>query len=146
MHTWGENLTRHVYLHCLVPGGVLRDDGQWRAARGPPLNRSVRRHDERRGSPRIGGGIIFPVSEAHLAMSQSPYVNVHDRLERSLNSFATQSFRDQADRDYIAARLACRYELFPQFSCSSHQAIEKYLKAIFCCPTKRSSRALRAGR
>jgi len=53
-----------------------------------------------------------------------------DRLERSLNSFATQSFRDQADRDYIAARLACRYELFPQFLWSSHQAIEKYLKAI----------------
>jgi len=47
-----------------------------------------------------------------------------------LNSFATQSFRDQADRDYITARLACRYELFPQFLWSSHQAIEKYLKAI----------------
>jgi len=47
-----------------------------------------------------------------------------------LNSFATQSFRDQADRDYIVARLACRHELFPQFLWSSHQAIEKYLKAI----------------
>ena len=53
-----------------------------------------------------------------------------DRLNRSLNSFATQSFRDQADRDYIAARLACRFELFPQFLWSSQQAIEKYLKAI----------------
>lgn len=53
-----------------------------------------------------------------------------DRLDRSINSFATQSFRDQADRDYIAARLACRSELFPQFLWSSQQAIEKYLKAI----------------
>jgi HEPN domain-containing protein len=53
-----------------------------------------------------------------------------DRLDRSLNSFATQSFRDQADRDYITARIACRFELFPQFLWSAHQAIEKYLKAI----------------
>lgn len=53
-----------------------------------------------------------------------------DRVNRALNSFATQSFRDQADRDYITARLACRFELFPQFLWSAHQAIEKYLKAI----------------
>lgn len=63
-------------------------------------------------------------------MSISPYASEQDRLERSLNSFSTQSFRDQADRDYITARLACRYELFPQFLWSSHQAVEKYLKAI----------------
>lgn len=63
-------------------------------------------------------------------MSFTPYASEQDKLERYVNSFGTQSFRDQADRDYIAARLACRYELFPQFLWASHQAIEKYLKAI----------------
>lgn len=63
-------------------------------------------------------------------MSFAPYANEQDKLNRFVNAFATQSFRDQADRDYIAARLACRNELFPQFLWSSHQAIEKYLKAI----------------
>lgn len=63
-------------------------------------------------------------------MSFAPYTSEEDKLDRYLNSFATQSFRDQADRDYIAARLACRYELFPQFLWSSQQALEKYLKAI----------------
>jgi HEPN domain-containing protein len=63
-------------------------------------------------------------------MSFAPYTSEQDKLDRFVNSFATQSFRDQADRDYIAARLACRYELFPQFLWASHQAIEKYLKAI----------------
>lgn len=53
-----------------------------------------------------------------------------DKRERALNSFATQSFRDQADRDYIAARLACRAELYPQFLWAAQQAVEKYLKAI----------------
>jgi HEPN domain-containing protein len=63
-------------------------------------------------------------------MSFAPYTSEKDKLDRFVNSFATQSFRDQADRDYIAARLACRYELFPQFLWASHQAMEKYLKAI----------------
>lgn len=63
-------------------------------------------------------------------MSFAPYASEQDKLDRFVNSFGTQSFRDQADRDYIAARLACRYELFPQLLWSSHQAIEKYLKAI----------------
>jgi len=34
LHTWGQNLTRHVHLHCLVPGGVLADNGQWRGTEG----------------------------------------------------------------------------------------------------------------
>jgi len=63
-------------------------------------------------------------------MSFAPYRSEEDKLDRYLNGFATQSFRDQADRDYIAARLACRYELFPQFLWSSQQALEKYFKAI----------------
>lgn len=63
-------------------------------------------------------------------MSFAPHANEQEKLDRYVNAFGTQSFRDQADRDYITARLACRHELFPQFLWSSHQAIEKYLKAI----------------
>jgi len=32
LHTWGENLSRHVHLHCLIPGGALGSDGAWHAA------------------------------------------------------------------------------------------------------------------
>ena len=32
LHTWGENLSRHVHLHCLVPGGALGADGAWHGA------------------------------------------------------------------------------------------------------------------
>jgi hypothetical protein len=34
LHTWGQNLSRHVHLHCLVPGGALGADGQWRGTKG----------------------------------------------------------------------------------------------------------------
>lgn len=47
-----------------------------------------------------------------------------------INDFAIRSFRDVADYDYIAARLAYRAKLVPQFLWSSQQAIEKYLKCI----------------
>lgn len=32
LHTWGENLSRHVHLHCLVPGGALNAEGLWKEA------------------------------------------------------------------------------------------------------------------
>ena len=32
LHTWGQTLTRHVHLHCLVPGGALGADGTWHPA------------------------------------------------------------------------------------------------------------------
>jgi hypothetical protein len=34
LHTWGEQLTRHVHLHCLVPGGALDGEGRWHAVQG----------------------------------------------------------------------------------------------------------------
>ena len=34
LHTWRQNLSRHVHLHCLVPGGALGADGQWKACKG----------------------------------------------------------------------------------------------------------------
>jgi len=33
LHTWGQNLSQHVHLHCLVPGGALNDAGEWREAK-----------------------------------------------------------------------------------------------------------------
>lgn len=50
--------------------------------------------------------------------------------DRELNSFAFRSFRDVADADYIAARMAHRAQLPVQFVWASQQAIEKYLKCI----------------
>ena len=47
-----------------------------------------------------------------------------------LNDFAIRCFRDVADADYIAARLAYRSDLTMQYLWASQQAIEKYLKCI----------------
>jgi hypothetical protein len=33
LHTWGQNLSQHVHLHCLVPGGVLTRQGDWKRSK-----------------------------------------------------------------------------------------------------------------
>jgi len=33
LHTWGQNLSQHLHLHCLVPGGALTESGGWKLAR-----------------------------------------------------------------------------------------------------------------
>ena len=33
LHTWGQNLCRHVHLHCLIPGGALGQHNQWNPAK-----------------------------------------------------------------------------------------------------------------
>jgi hypothetical protein len=33
LHTWGQNLSLHPHVHCVVPGGGLSPDGQWAACR-----------------------------------------------------------------------------------------------------------------
>ncbi len=46
LHTWGQQLWRHVHVHCLIPGGALDEAGLWQAARGNYLfpDRALARH------------------------------------------------------------------------------------------------------
>lgn len=50
--------------------------------------------------------------------------------ENWADAFISSSFRDVADEDYVAARLAYRHDLLEPFLWLSLQAVEKYLKAI----------------
>ncbi len=33
LHTWGQTLSLHPHLHCIVPGGGLSERGKWKSAR-----------------------------------------------------------------------------------------------------------------
>jgi hypothetical protein len=46
LHTWGQQLWRHVHLHCLIPGGALGEDNQWHCAYSSYLfpDRALARH------------------------------------------------------------------------------------------------------
>lgn len=61
LHTWGQTLTRHVHLHCLVPGGAFAADGSWHAAKGTYLFpvRALSRH--------VRGGFVSGLRRAFTA-------------------------------------------------------------------------------
>lgn len=54
----------------------------------------------------------------------------HPTKHARINSAIIRCLRDTGDGDYIAARLAARHRLIPQFLWSAEQALEKYLKGI----------------
>jgi hypothetical protein len=33
LHTWGQTLSQHNHLHCIVPGGALSKNGKWKPAK-----------------------------------------------------------------------------------------------------------------
>ena len=33
LHTWGQTLTLHPHLHCIIPGGGISSTGQWKSTR-----------------------------------------------------------------------------------------------------------------
>ncbi|MEA3495681.1 MAG: IS91 family transposase [Bacteroidota bacterium] len=33
LHTWGQNLSFHPHLHCIIPGGGLDENGNWKNSR-----------------------------------------------------------------------------------------------------------------
>lgn len=46
LHTWGQTLTQHVHLHCLIPGGAFSPEGHWHPAKSTYLFpvRALSRH------------------------------------------------------------------------------------------------------
>ena len=33
LHTWGQNLSQHNHVHCIIPGGALTFNGKWKHAK-----------------------------------------------------------------------------------------------------------------
>ncbi len=46
LHTWGQTLSQHVHLHCLIPGGAFSPQGRWHPAKSTYLFpvRALSRH------------------------------------------------------------------------------------------------------
>ena len=60
LHTWGQNLSQHVHLHCLIPGGALsHDQQQWHRAKSNYLFpvKALSRH--------FRGTMVSALREAH---------------------------------------------------------------------------------
>ena len=58
LHTWGQTLSQHVHLHCLIPGGAISTSGEWHPAKSTYLFpvRALSRH--------IRGGFVSRLRQA----------------------------------------------------------------------------------
>ena len=76
LHTWGQNLSPHPHLHCIVPGGGIARSGKWKPAKskGKPGCRKAR--------------YLFPVK----AMSQVFRARFVAGLRKSLGKEQSVSF------------------------------------------------------
>lgn len=79
LHTWGQTLTRHVHLHCLVPGGALGAGGQWHPAKSTYLFpvRALSRH--------VRGGFV---SRLRRALTEGRLQRIEDarQIEATLSA------------------------------------------------------------
>ncbi len=70
LHTWGQTLTEHIHLHCIVPGDALSDDGKrWRAT-----------------SP----DYLFPITELSAQFRDNFCAGMQKRFDKSVLVFAGQ--------------------------------------------------------
>lgn len=59
LHTWGQNLSQHLHLHCLVPGGAMTAAGEWNPAKGNYL------FPVRALSHKFRGNLVSQLRKAH---------------------------------------------------------------------------------
>jgi hypothetical protein len=78
LHTWGQTMSQHVHLHCLIPGGTLADDNQWHAAKSTYLFpvRALSRH--------YRGNLVSALRQSANAGRLSRITNT-DEIDRVLN-------------------------------------------------------------
>ncbi|MEE4379448.1 MAG: IS91 family transposase, partial [Candidatus Competibacteraceae bacterium] len=61
LHTWGQTLSQHLHLHCLVPGGALTTTGDWHPVKGGYL------FPVRALSRRFRGRLVSQLRQSHTA-------------------------------------------------------------------------------
>jgi hypothetical protein len=89
LHTWGQTLTQHLHVHCLVSGGALAPDGHWIRPR---------------------RGFLFPVK----ALSQVFRGKVIGALKRAFDSAALRLTGATAELAHTGARAALFSALYAQ--------------------------------
>ncbi|MCP3667513.1 MAG: IS91 family transposase [Gammaproteobacteria bacterium] len=85
LHTWGQQLNRHVHLHCLVPGGALTVEGEWKAPNGDYL------FPVRALSRRFRGGFVSRLRE-QLSNGELDRLSDPDKNNEMLNQLMSMEW------------------------------------------------------
>jgi hypothetical protein len=58
LHTWGQELTLHPHLHCIIPAGGITAEGTWKKLKG---NREE--YINKKGKKKKKKGFLYPIDE-----------------------------------------------------------------------------------
>lgn len=75
LHTWGQNLSLHPHLHCVVPSGGFTPEGSWKDARNH-------------------GAFLFPVKAMSTVFRAKYMACIRDRFDRFQINALHRSLRD----------------------------------------------------
>ena len=83
LHTWGQTLSQHVHLHCLIPGGAFSPQGRWHPAKSTYLFpvRALSRH--------IRGGFVSRLRR-HLEDGKLPRIEDPAQIGALLDTLMAQ--------------------------------------------------------
>lgn len=76
LHTWGQTLSLHPHLHCIVPGGGLDEKGRWKGARSK-------------------GKFLFPVKAMSLVFRAKYTEKLKERLPQVDKQLVSSLFQKQ---------------------------------------------------
>lgn len=79
LHTWGQQLTLHPHVHCIVPGGGLNKKGKWKKARN-------------------NGKYLFPTKGAMNVVFRAKYV---DALKQKINNLDKELVDELFKQDWV---------------------------------------------
>jgi hypothetical protein len=75
LHTWGQNLSLHPHLHCVVPSGGFTREGRWKDAKNH-------------------GTFLFPVKAMSTVFRAKYMACIRDRFERYQIDALQRTLRD----------------------------------------------------
>jgi len=102
LHTWGQNLSQHVHLHCLIPGGALAGN-EWHHAKSTYL---------------------FPVR----ALSRHVRGNMVSELRKAVESGVLPRLTDSRATDRtLDSLMATPWVVFARSTCSHSETVLAYL-------------------
>lgn len=104
LHTWRQDLGRHVHIHALVPGGALRSDGSWIAAK---------------------HGYLFPIA-ALSKVFRGKFVTALKQAHQG-GRFEQAGMADSAWRDLLAALYRHNWVVYAKQSLGGPEQVIDYL-------------------
>jgi len=104
LHTWKQDLGRHVHIHALVPGGALGSDGAWIAAK---------------------HGFLFPIT-ALSKVFRGKFVAAL-KLPRQGGKFQEAGITDQTWRDLLVALYRHDWVVYAKQSLGGPEQVLDYL-------------------